>query len=152
MPGTITSANVTLLLSAPGIFSTPQQIQGFSADDIFDYDMVEWAEVQLGADGQFVGGWVPKMNKQTISLLASSRASFDFFEAIGQAQDQGVEITYLSGFLRYPAISRKYTMYKGVITRGSAAPSAGKVLKMRQFEITWGPPDTGGPAIFGQPL
>lgn len=154
--GTITAADVTFALSAAGVFSTPQIIQSFSMDDIFDHDMVDWAEVQLGADGIGVAGWVPRLNKQTISLLPSS-ASVLFFETVQQVQDggpfgNGPDVVYLTGSLRYPAIGRRYTMNQGVITRGAAAPSAKKVLTTRQFEITWMPPMQGVPAIFGQPL
>lgn len=154
--GTITSANVTLVLGAAGVFSTPQVMQGFWMDDIFDHDMVDMAEVVLGADGIGVAGWVPRMNKQTISFLPTS-ASVNFFETVQQAQDggpfgNGPDVVYLFGSLRYPSIGRRYTLNQGVISRGAAAPSAGKVLKMRQFEITWMPPQQGVPAIFGQPM
>lgn len=154
--GTITSANVTLALGATGVFSTPQVIQSFSMDDIFDHEMTDWAEVQLGADGIGVAGWVPRLNKQTITLLPSS-ASVLFFETVQQAQDggpfgNGPDVVYLFGSLRYPSIGRRYTLNQGVITRGAAAPSAKKVLVPRQFEITWMPPQQGVPAIFGQAL
>lgn len=156
MPGTITSASVVLALSAPGVFSAAQIMQQFSMDDIFDHDMVEMAEVQMGADGIGVAGWVPRLNKQTISFLATS-PSVTFFETIQQIQDggpggNGPDVVYLSGSLRYPSLQRRYTLNQGVISRGAAAPSAGKVLKIRQFEITWMPPAQGVPAIFGQAL
>jgi len=160
MAGLITSANVQLALGATGLFSAPQVMQGYSTDDIFDHDMVDMAEVQLGADGIGVAGWVPRLNKMTLHFLAPSPASFAFFEAVQQAQDGGAvfgtpgqpSICYLFGTVQYPAIGRKYTLYQGVISRGSAAPDAKRVLSPRAWEITWMPPAQGTPAIFGQPM
>lgn len=151
MANTITSANVQFALMVAGVFTSPQTLQDFSMDDIFDHDMVEMAQVELGADGIGVAGWVPRVNKQTIRFLPSSRSVL-IFETWWQAQDGLLDVLYAAGTLQYPAIGRKFTLYQGALTRAAAAPSAKRVLQPREFEITWMPPQQGTPAIFGQPI
>ena len=56
MAGTITGASAVIMLSVPGLFSTPQQLQGFATDDIFDTAAIASAETLMGVDGNLSGG------------------------------------------------------------------------------------------------
>ena len=75
----LTSANSVIMLTIPGLFDTPQQIQGYSADDIFDTGQVSNAEVLMGIDGKLSGGWIPAVKTQTYTLQADS-LSVDFLD------------------------------------------------------------------------
>lgn len=148
---TITSANAVFMLSVASVFPTAQQIQDFGVDEAFDTEAVETAEIQLGVDGIAVAGWVPRLVKQTITLLASSQ-SFTMFEDWITAQDKINEILYASATITIPSIARKYSCAQGVLSRYPSLPNVRKVLQQRQFEITWMPRGLGLPAITSGPV
>lgn len=147
MPGlTITSANSIFMLTVDGVFTSPQQLQGFGVDEAFDTEAAETAVVELGVDGVAVSGWVPRLTRQTITLLPSALASFNIFESWVAAMDQAREVLYANGVIILPSISRKYTLPQGTLTRFPALPNVKRTLRDRQFEITWAWPITTSPA------
>ena len=143
-PLKITSANAVYLLTVPGVFSSSQQIQGFSVDEAFDTEPAQTSEVQLGVDGNTAFGWVPRVTRQTISLLAAS-PSFILFESWVAAQDSAMDVFLASGTIILPAVARQYFLPNGALTRYPALPNARRVLMGRQFEITWAWPITSSP-------
>ena len=152
MAGDITAANITFFLSVPGVYTAAQQLQDFSVDDIFDVETVQSKEIQVGADGGGVAGWLPRMTPQSIRFLPSSQ-SVNIFEAWQAAEDNGgPAVIYASGVVVYPSLGRRYTLLRGTLSKYQAAPSAGKVLKTREFEITWLPQLGGVAPILGTPL
>jgi len=136
MARTLTAANSILMLSIDGLFAVPQQLQGFAADDIFDTDSVAPAETSMGVDGKLSGGWVPQEIKQNITLQADSR-SVDLFEAWYAAQQTARELYYATGSIYMPAVERKYSMVRGILSGAMVTPNAKKILQPRKFTITW---------------
>lgn len=136
MAKTLTAANSVILLTIPSLFPVAQQLQGFSAEDVFDTDQLDTAETMMGVDGKLSAGWIPKEIKQTFSLQADSD-SVAFFETWYASQQQARELYFASGAVSLPAVNRKYVMTKGVLTGFSAVPKAGKILQPRKFTITW---------------
>lgn len=136
MAKTLTAANSVILLSIAGLFDTPQQLQQFSADDVFDTENVESAEVVMGVDGFFSGGWVPMPIKQNITLQADSN-SIDVFERWYSAQQSIRELYYAHATVYLPAVNRKYSFTKGILTSHNVTPSAKKILQPRKFTVTW---------------
>lgn len=136
MAKTLTAANCVLLLSIRGLLDVPQQLQGFSTDDVFGIDDLDTAETMMGVDGKLSAGWTPKEIKQSIFLQADSDSTF-VFETWYQAQQSARELYYAVGAMNIPSINRKYVMTKGVLSQYSAAPNAKKVLQPRKFTITW---------------
>ena len=132
---TITSANAVIFLTFVGLYP-PTQLQGFMADDIFDTDDVDPAEVVLGADGLLSGGWLPVMTPQRFSLMPNS-PSAPLFENVVLAQNAAQTIYQVNGTIALPAIRRKYSMLNGYLTKFKSIPDAKKVLQGRQFQITW---------------
>lgn len=147
---TITSVNAVFLLNIPGVTAGPTQLLGFRADDAFTTDLSDGAEVQIGVDGYGVAGRVPRAVMQTIGFLASSPSSqlFDDWIAV---QDQIGDVIYAAGSITLPALSKKYTLYQGVLMRLSNIADARKVLGPREFHLTW-LPNGPVPAISGAPL
>jgi hypothetical protein len=134
--GSITSANAVLTLAIPLVFPTPQQLQGFAADDIFDVPALRSAEVQMGVDGVLSAGFVFVPVPQTLSLQADS-ASNDLFDT-WWTQMQATKNTYQAqGLIVLPAIGKKYTLVQGTLTQYKPAPAGKRVLQPRQYEITW---------------
>ena len=136
MAGSITSVNAVLMLTVPGVYSTPQQLQNFSADDIYDFDQQAVAQTEMGVDGQLAGGLVFTEKKQKIYLMADS-ASILIFEGWKQAQDTLRDVYIATMTTTLTSVSRKYTQSGGFLTMYSPAPNAKRVLQQRVFEITW---------------
>ncbi|POS10229.1 hypothetical protein C3Y08_01920 [Burkholderia gladioli] len=136
MSGTITSANSVIMLGVSTIFPIAQQIQGYTADDIFDTDDVDMAEVVIGLDGKQSAGWVPYNVKWRISLMPNSD-SILIFDAVITAERVAQEKFTWNGVATLKGISKKFTMSNGVLTRGKPIPDAKKTLQPQTYEITW---------------
>ncbi len=137
MASSITSANAVLTLAVVGLYDVPQQIKGFSAEDIYSADVVEMAETAMGVDGYFTGGFVFAAQPQTISLMADSPSNA-FFEQWIAANRKLVDIYKANGTILLRSIGRKYSMTDGILTRAPGLVEAGKTLKRRSYTITWG--------------
>src|SRR6185437_13575596 len=136
-----------ILLSVASIFPSPIQMQGFSADDIFNAEDVEPAETVMGVDGFFSAGFVPVPVPWEISLMPNSDSS-TFFEQWQQAQKAAKQAFFASGSVTLISTGRQYIMSQGILSRFKAMPQAQKVLRARNFRITWGNVDSGpGPIV-----
>lgn len=133
---TLTAANSVITLAIASLFPIPQQIQGFSADDVTDADGVEPAEVSMGVDGWMSAGWVPTPKPQMFTLQADS-SSNDFFDTWAMAQEAIREVYFASGTIRLPSTGKSYVMFRGVLTQWRPMPPVRRILQPRQFRITW---------------
>ena len=132
----ITSANAVVMLTLPGVFDQPFQLQQFSAEDIFGVEEIEAAEVQMGVDGNLTGGFVNVPTPQSFYLMADSPANF-FFDQ-WYAQQKAQQDTFIaSGTVALKSVGTKYKMVTGFLTRYKPAPDAKKVLQSRRHIITW---------------
>lgn len=135
--GTITAANSVYFLAIAGLYPTPQQLQGFSADAAFDTDASEPAEVVIGVDGRMSAGYVPFLTKQTISIMPDSLSS-QMFEDWLAAQKAAREVYIANAVITLPSVNRAYVLTSGVMTSIVSIPGTRKVLQARNFVITWG--------------
>jgi hypothetical protein len=134
--GAVTTADVSLVISVPALFGTPQQIQGFASDDAFDIPAVRSVETLMGVDGVLSGGFVFAAIEQTISLQADSLSN-QFFD-IWWTQMQATKGTYpATAVIKLPSISTKYILNTGFLTAYKPAPPAKRILHPRTFGITW---------------
>lgn len=132
----ITSANAILILSVPLLLPVPQQIQGFSTDEIFDTESAAINETLMGVDGILSGGFVYMPRKMTITLQADS-ASNTFFDAWAQGMTAGVFVAPATGGITLTGIGKAYVMANGFLTGYKPTPDAKKLLQPRKFELTW---------------
>ena len=132
----ITSANSILLLGVTGLFTVPQQLQGFGADDAYSIDPVENSEVIMGVDAIMSYGWVPQIKVMHVNLQADS-ASNTFFEAWYAAQEAADEIYPAFGTIVQPGVNRSYILTNGVLSSYSPIADSKKVLQPRKFQIKW---------------
>lgn len=132
----ITSANSIIMFTIPGIFAIPQQLQGYSADDIFDTESIAPAETQMGLDGKLAAGWMPVATKQGFTLMADS-PSVTLFEALYAAQNAEKDVFFIAGLITLPSVRKTYVMANGVMTGYSPMSDGKKVLQPRKFSITW---------------
>jgi len=133
---TITAANSVYLLAVGGIFPVPQQLQGYAADAAFAFDAIDPAETVMGVDGNMSAGYVPYMTIQTISIMPDS-PSLTMFETWLAAMNTAREVFYANATIILPAIGRKFTLTKGVLTSAKTAPDVKKVLQAIEYKITW---------------
>lgn len=134
--GDITAANAVFTLTIPGVFSAPQQLQGFDVDNVFDVDAVDTAETKMGVDGIGSGGFIFAFVPMTIHIQADS-PSIQLFETWLAAMTTNLATYQASGSVLLPAIGRKYTLLGGFLKKPQQMSSAHKVLQARPFGIDW---------------
>jgi len=132
----ITSANAILTLSVTGITSSPVQLQGFSADNIYDAPETEIVQTAMGVDGVLSGGFVYNAVTQVIELQADSPSNA-FFEQWAQTMFQVRDVFVAQGQTNLVALGRTYTMTKGFFTNAHQFAPAAKVLQRRRYTIQW---------------
>ena len=134
--GTITSANAVFLITIPSLYSVPQQLQGFSTDEIFATDPLESAEILMGVDGHQSAGFVFVSISQTIMLQADSVSNI-IFDNWWASQRQVRDIYLANGTIALPSIGLKYALTNGALKTYQAVADAGKTLKPRKYTISW---------------
>lgn len=136
MARTITSANAVLLLTIADVYPVPVQLQGFSADDVFDTDAVTVTETMQGVDGHLSGGFIYNPIIMNISLMGDS-ASNDVFEAWYAANKTALDSKIATMIARLPSIGRSYALTRGFLTSTPPTPSARRVIQPRRHTITF---------------
>lgn len=136
MSGSITAANAIFMLTIPGVFNSPQQLQGFSADDIFDTDDQTIIQTSMGVDGLLSAGFVFTPTVQSITLQSNSESN-SVFDEWNSAQQAALDAIEANGVVVLPSIGRKWQMTRGFLTTWKSIPGAAQVLKPRRFQITW---------------
>ena len=136
MSETITGANSVVTITVPGLYPTPVQLHGYSAEKAWNTDQQQLAETLMGVDGHLSGGWTPTPVKQTFSLQADS-PSKSIFNTIKTATRAQKEIYYISATITLPATGQTFICVKGVLTEVKSMPDFGKVLQPMDFTIVW---------------
>jgi hypothetical protein len=133
----ITSANAVLLLTVPQVLTVATQLQGFAADDIYDFEDREVAEAVMGADGVLSGGIIYKSAVQTITFQADS-ASIAVMDAWTQAQRAAIAV--FPGFMNVTltSIGKSYTCGPGILTRVTPVAAGKRILQPQKYRIEWG--------------
>lgn len=130
----ITSANSVLTLGVTNLFTVPQQLVGFAADDMYSMANVDIKEVVIGVDGRLSAGWIPQIKILEITLQADS-PSTTFFESVYAAEQAAQAPFFFFGAINQPSVSKIYTLTNGVMKSYSPLADAKKVLQSRKFEI-----------------
>lgn len=133
---TITSANSVFTITVPGLFNSPVQLVGYSADKAWDTAAVVLTETQIGVDGRKTAGLVFNPVKQTIALQADSPSTY-IFETIFASQLVVRDAYYIYATIVLPSTGQTYLCNKGTLEDYNSISSAGKVLQMREFSINW---------------
>ena len=130
----ITSSNSVLLIGVNGLYTTPQQLQGFGEGDAYMMDVVNTTETRLGADGIMSAGWIPQIKILHVTLQADS-ASNSFFEAWYLAQESAREAYFAFGTIDQSSVGKIYTLSNGVLDGYTPIAEAKKVFEPRKFSI-----------------
>jgi hypothetical protein len=132
----ITSANSILMLGVAGLYTIPQQLQGFDTDDMYSMEAVETKEVKMGADGKMSAGYIPQIKVMSVTLQGDSPSN-TFFEAWYAAEEAAQDTFFAFGTVVQPSISKSYPLIKGVLSNYTPLSDAKKVLQPRKFQIKW---------------
>jgi len=132
----ITSVTACLFLIIPGVYATPQRIQGFSTDDMFDLDARPLAETRMGVDGRLSSGYTHHPRKMKIKLEADSDSQ-SVFDNWAAAQDTLLDVIHAYGTVVLEANGTEYLLTKGALTSYPDMPGAKKTLQPQTYEITW---------------
>lgn len=133
---TITSVNAVITLTISGIFSAPQQLQGFSTDNIYEIGEQMVTETQMGVDGRLSGGFVFEPIQQTFNLQADSPSN-EIFETWAAQQRIQRDAFYADGRTLLTAVGKEYISTRGFLRSYPPLPSAGKVLQPRKYVVEW---------------
>lgn len=133
----ITSANAVITITVPGIFSTPVQLQGFSADNIYDSPETEIIQTSMGVDGRLSGGVVFNAYEQTFMIQADSAETIKFFETWTTRIQTRKAPFPAEGTTTLVAVNRTFYMRRGFLVRTHQTPPAGRILQPRRFTIQW---------------
>lgn len=136
MSTSITSANAAFMLAIAGLFTTPQQLQGWGVDEAFSAEQVENKEIKLGVDGLMSVGWVPTLIKVPLTFLADS-PSLAMFDTWFNAENQQQDTFYASGVLNSPGLRKVWTFSHGVLSKYTPLPEAKKTFDMQRMELTF---------------
>jgi hypothetical protein len=134
--GSLTAVNAVIMLTIPGVFNQPQQLQQFGVDDVADADTLVVAETMMGVDGNLSGGYVYNKVKYIYTLMANSPSVF-VFDQWKLAQDAAEDTFEASGLLLLKSLGTKWTWKTGFLVDWKPAPDVKKTLKERKFAIEW---------------
>lgn len=132
----ITSANAIIQIAVSVIFPTPQQLQNFSTDNIYDAPSIAPNQVQMGVDGFQSAGKVFVSVPISYDLKADSQSN-DFFDTWFSQEEAAQETFTANGLMVLKSVGKKFTLRNGSLTGYVPIPPGGKVLGSRRFEITW---------------
>ena len=132
----LTAVNSTIMLSVTGVYPIPQQLQGFTADDVFDLDEIDVAETIMGIDGILSGGFIYVEKPWSVSLQANS-PSCQIFDTWYNYQQSIGDIASASMQIALPGLGYKWAYSNGILKRYSPAPSVKKMVQPRKFTIVW---------------
>jgi hypothetical protein len=133
---TITAANSQYMLTVDRLYTTPFRLEGFSADDVFGTEDMEFVETVMGVDGRLSAGFVCVAIPQTITIMPDSPSS-TYFDNWSGAQRNAREVYRCDGTCILPGIAMAYRMTRGFMTRYKPIPDVRRVLQARQFRIVW---------------
>lgn len=136
MAGTLTVANSTIQATVEALYPDARRLEGYSADDAFDFTEVENGEYSMGIDGNFSAGFVFNEVPFTITLQADS-PSVLLFENIWNYEMSNRTKLQHDWTATIPDLQRRYDLKKGFM-RSYKAPSGKKILQPAVVVMVFG--------------
>src|ERR1700748_263885 len=107
MSATLTTANSTMTMTTEALYTSAQRIQGYAADDAFDFAEVENGEYSMGIDGKLSAGFVFNPIPFTMTLQGDS-ASLALFENIWQYEYSNRTKLTQDVTVTLPSVAKRY--------------------------------------------
>ncbi|HHP7419525.1 phage tail fiber protein [Providencia hangzhouensis] len=124
-PRTITAANAVLMLRCKGIYDEFVTIQGFQADNAWNFGEANIGETRMGVDGKQSIGYTPHETPWTLYLEANS-ASVQVMETIRKEFNSNMEARFIDVIVEIPSIGKRYSATGGLTSMTGGA--SGKKL------------------------
>lgn len=105
---TITSANSVMMIRCKGIYDDWVRIQGFQADNAWEFGDANIGETRMGVDGKQSIGYTPHETPWTLYLEANS-ASIEVMETIRKDFNSNMEVRPIEIIIEMPSIAKRYT-------------------------------------------
>lgn len=134
--GFITAADVTIVFTAPPIFTAGQVIAGFAQDDVFQVPQRRLAQVEMGVDDFVASGYIFQLQAWNFTLQAPSPSN-DFFDDLVAAQDAARTTFFIQGTVDLPSTGKAYILQNGTLVDYAPAPGSRQVLQPRPYGIMW---------------
>lgn len=134
--GTITSANASVVISLPDVFTVDQILSGFAADDAFTAPAFKMTEQRMGVDGILSAGFTPSPKPFGITFQPDS-PSIQVFDTWGLAHIAAKEALEATMTITMPSIGKVFTFNTGWLDDFKALPDAKKVLEPQTYTIIW---------------
>ncbi|KNZ83878.1 hypothetical protein CKG00_18010 [Morganella morganii] len=125
-PKTITSANAVLMLRCEGVYDDYIRIQGFQADNAWEFGEANIGETRMGVDGKQSIGYTPHETPWTLYLEANS-VSTQVMENIRKDFNSNMETRFIEIIVEMPSIGKRY-QGKGGMTTMTGGASGKKLL------------------------
>ncbi|SPX93782.1 Uncharacterised protein [Morganella morganii] len=125
-PKTITSANSVLMLRCEGVYDDYIRIQGFQADNAWEFGEANIGETRMGVDGKQSIGYTPHETPWTLYLEANS-VSTQVMENIRKDFNSNMETRFIEIIVEMPSIGKRY-QGKGGMTTMTGGASGKKLL------------------------
>ena len=131
----ISSTNAVFIITVPDL-AIVHQVQGFAADNAFDFDAVKIAVTLMGVDGKKSSAYVPGIWPQNVHLQADSvsKAIFDLIAQMSISNEQTYSIT---GTVNMPSIGQSFALKNGTLTDYKPMPDSKQYLQPMDFSIEW---------------
>lgn len=124
-PRTITAANAVLMLRCKGVYDEFVTIQGFQADNAWNFGEANIGETRMGVDGKQSIGYTPHETPWTLYLEANS-ASVQIMETIRKEFNSNMEARFIDVIVEIPSIGKRYSATGGLTSMTGGA--SGKKL------------------------
>ena len=121
---TLTAANSTLLMRVKGFNDNFVEIEGYAADNAFDFGQGKIGETMMGVDGQQSGGFTP----YEVDFNIPTSKSRDYFDQFTNNILQRQETRMVEFSVEITAIKKRYTA-TGFLVEVPGGTSAKKTLE-----------------------
>jgi len=136
----LTAANSTFSISIPDLYTVPQILQDFVADNPFSTSDIEVAETVVSLEGHLFAGYVPNPISQSITLLPNGGLGNDSAGILVdwiQAQRTSKGIFRANANITAPSLGKVFILTNGVLKTGKVIPDARRIYQAISFTIVW---------------
>lgn len=130
---TLTSANSILLMRVKGFNDNFVQIEGYAADNAFDFGQGKIGETTMGVDGQQSGGFTPYEVDFNIQLAPTS-ISRDYFDKFTNDILTNQETRMVEFSVEILAVKKRYKA-TGFLVEIPGGTTAKKVLEASTYSF-----------------
>ncbi|PIT58372.1 hypothetical protein BHC49_01685 [Snodgrassella alvi] len=132
-PLTITAANAVLMLRCKGVYDNFITMQGFQADNAWNFGDANLSEARIGVDGKQSMGYTPHQIEWILHLEANSK-SIAILENIRKDFNTNMETRPIDIVVEIPSIKTRYSATGALISQ-SGGTSGQKLLVGSQYKF-----------------